>query len=259
MQTLFLADLHLGENTPHIMEYFQQFIRYCEENTDTIEAIYFLGDFFEWWIGDDFIDSDLSSTTLASIIKQLNWLSQQSIKTYFIHGNRDFLIAEQFQKVTGIQLLPDPHPICIEGKKILLSHGDIFCTDDKEYQNFRNMVHNPLWQQEVLSKSIPERVEFAMNLRNQSQANYKDRKKQSSPDQEYIEDVNQNAIEQALVKHECNILIHGHTHRPGHHHFKLSLDSNDTTIDAERYVLAAWYKGGSFLSMEDGNIEVIKL
>jgi len=252
MQQLFLADLHLGENTPEIVRYFQQFIAYCRDNIDEIETIYILGDFFEVWIGDDYVDHS-QSEAVTFIFSQLRWLSSQSIKTYFMHGNRDFLIGKQFEEATGFQLIPDPHLIQLDNQNILLSHGDIFCTDDKQYQQVRTMFRDPSWQQNFLSKNIPERYKMALEARQQSQANHQERVESQSNVGEYIEDVNQQAIEKAMLEHEANTLIHGHTHRPDTHLFMLGDEQ------AQRIVLAAWYRCGSFLKYENKQFETITL
>jgi len=252
MQHLFLADLHLGEQTPEILKHFQRFMQYCHDNVEHISAVYILGDFFEVWIGDDYVDNENCSEAVAIIFSQLRWLSEQSIKTYFMHGNRDFLIGKQFEKITGFQLLDDPYFLKLDNIRLLLSHGDILCTDDQEYQQLRSMFRDPNWQQNFLSKSIPERYQMALEARKQSQDNYKQRTRHSGQG-EYIDDVNQQAVEQIMSEHQADVLIHGHTHRPDTHTFKID------NKKLERRVLSAWYSSGSFLKYENGQFETINL
>ncbi|MFK5985228.1 MAG: UDP-2,3-diacylglucosamine diphosphatase [Pseudomonadota bacterium] len=247
MQTLFLADLHLGEKTPEIGSYFKQFIFYCLENQQQISSIYILGDFFEFWVGDDY-QSDITDqifSALSSLTKNY------AVKGYFMHGNRDFLIGKgakaSFEQQTGFSIIDDPCSIELDGEKILLCHGDSLCTDDVQYQQLRQMVRNEQWQSDILSKSINERIQFALASRQQSEQNYK------QGEGETIADVNQHAVEEIMIKNQCKTLIHGHTHRPDTHHFSLQGEP------AQRIVLAAWYKRGSFLKYENNSFSSVAL
>jgi len=245
MQTLFLSDLHLSEKTPDITAYFKEFILYCQKNKNTIDSIFILGDFFEFWVGDDF-QSEYSQDIfqeLASIGKLA------SIKCYFMHGNRDFLLGKggeagkSFEEQTGFKIIDDPYYIELDGEKILLTHGDILCTDDESYQKMRLMLRNDMWQKEMLSKSVAERVQIALAARKQSELNAQPQNKQA----EYIMDVNQDAVNKILQENNCKTMIHGHTHRPDTHLFELD------GKQAKRIVLDAWYKKGSFLKYENRN------
>jgi UDP-2,3-diacylglucosamine hydrolase len=151
-----------------------------------------------------------------------------------MRGNRDFLMGEQFEAMTGCRLLPDPWHIDLNGTKTLLSHGDELCTDDVEYVKFRKQVRQPAWQQAFLDKSVEQRLAFAQEAREQSRAH-------TGQTAMEIMDVNQSAVEQCLLQHDVTQLIHGHTHRPQIHHFTF----NDTPMT--RIVLGDWYEHGSVL------------
>ncbi|MFK5892311.1 MAG: UDP-2,3-diacylglucosamine diphosphatase [Pseudomonadota bacterium] len=248
MQTLFLSDLHLGENTPKINSFFKKFIQYSQNNCESIDSIFILGDFFEFWVGDDY-----QSEFTKEIFNELGSLKKEySIKCYFMHGNRDFLIGKgsqaSFEQQTDFSIIDDPYCIEIEGEKILLSHGDSLCTDDIDYQKMRQMVRNELWQNDILSKSIPERIQIALTSRQQSQ-----QKQQQLEGQEYIADVSQEAVNQMLKQYQCKTLIHGHTHRPDTHLFTLEGQQ------VKRIVLAAWYEQASFLKYENQNFSTVTL
>ena len=92
----------------------------------------------------------------------------KKINVWYMHGNRDFLVSKSICKDLKINLLDDPTVIEIGNVKILLLHGDTLCTDDHEYQNFRSMVRSSIWQKEMLSKSLEERLAIANNLREKS-------------------------------------------------------------------------------------------
>lgn len=232
MATLFISDLHLEPARPEIGE---QFLAFLAGPARTADALYILGDLFEAWIGDD--DPNPYYAQMRSAIREL---SDSGVPVFFMHGNRDFMIGQQFAAEAGVTLLDDPHPLELHGENLLLSHGDALCTDDVEYQQVRAMTRNPDWQAMMLSKSIEERIAFAVQAREQSLA-----RGESMTDD--IADVNQGAVEQVLRDSGADILLHGHTHRPAVHPFHV----DDRPV--HRIVLGDWYEQGSMVEWdEDG-------
>ncbi|MDH3621584.1 MAG: UDP-2,3-diacylglucosamine diphosphatase [Gammaproteobacteria bacterium] len=232
MATLFISDLHLEPGRPEIGEQFLAFLAGPARDAD---ALYILGDLFEAWIGDD--DPNPYYAQMKAALREL---SDSGVPVFFMHGNRDFMIGQQFAVDTGITLLEDPHSIELHGENVLLSHGDAMCTDDVEYQQVRAMTRNPDWQAMMLSKSIEERIAFAMQAREQSLA-------RNESIIEEITDVNQDAVEQTLRESGADILLHGHTHRPAVHPFHVD------ERPVHRIVLGDWYEQGSLVEWdEDG-------
>jgi UDP-2,3-diacylglucosamine hydrolase len=156
-----------------------------------------------------------------------------------MHGNRDFLVGQDWCIKAHCELLAESKLITLGNEKILLMHGDSLCTDDIEYMKVRGMLRNPQWQQELLSKSIPERIEFAKQVRNES----KESQKEKSYD---IMDVNQTAVDKALSEAECSTLLHGHTHRPDIHQWVFEGQ------ERSRYVLGDWGNKGWFIKWSKG-------
>jgi UDP-2,3-diacylglucosamine hydrolase len=224
MTTLFISDLHLEASHPEIGE---QFLSFLAGEARQAEALYILGDLFEAWLGDDDPNPYYQQMKTA-----LRALVDAGVPVKFMHGNRDFMIGEEFSAETGVALLDDPRTVTLYGTKVLLSHGDSLCTDDLEYQQVRAMTRNPEWQAMMRAKSIDERIAFAINARKQSLA-----RGETLTDE--IMDVNQDAVKTTIRNHEVDVLLHGHTHRPAVH----SVDAGDRT--ATRIVLGDWYEQGS--------------
>lgn len=143
MATLFISDLHLDAERPRITELFGQFIRAEARHAD---ALYILGDLFEAWVGDD----DPSETG-AFVASELHALQASGVPVYFIRGNRDFLVGEDFARRAGMRILPDPSVVMLYGEPTLIMHGDTLCTDDLAYQQFRAQTRDPKWQAQFLS------------------------------------------------------------------------------------------------------------
>ncbi|HNP37299.1 MAG TPA: UDP-2,3-diacylglucosamine diphosphatase [Woeseiaceae bacterium] len=224
MATLFISDLHLDSERPEIGS---QFLDFLGGEAREAEALYILGDLFDSWVGDDD-----PNPHFADMKRAITAFTASGVPAYFMHGNRDFMIGSEFADETGVHLLPDPTMVDLYGSKVLLAHGDALCTDDIEYQQVRAMVRNPDWQRMILGKPLAERLALAADVRAKSQL-------RNAGLPEAIMDVNQAAVEQLMSEHAVTLLLHGHTHRPAVHDFKLG------DKDAQRIVLGDWFDHGS--------------
>jgi UDP-2,3-diacylglucosamine hydrolase len=229
--TLFISDLHLCPTRPAINELFARFLR---DIAPQAEALYILGDFFEYWAGDDDLDSPLH----RRVADQLYALAKQGTRLYLMHGNRDFLIGEKFLHAANITLLPDPTLIDLYGQPTLLMHGDTLCSDDVEYQAFRSQVREPAWQQSFLATPLAARKAQIEALRKRSE-------QEKSTKASEIMDTNAGTVEETLRAFSYPRLIHGHTHRPALH-----LHTVDSKT-CERWVLTDWYDAGGYLRCDN--------
>lgn len=238
MNALFISDLHLSEERPHTTAAFFAFLA---NKAAACDQLYILGDFFDAWIGDD--DERPLSEEVAQALKNL---ANNGVRIFFQHGNRDFLLGEDYAARCDMQLLPALHIIEREGQRYLLAHGDQFCTQDVAYQQFRTLVRDAVWQQDFLAKPIAERRAIAAQLRAKS-------KEANSMKAEDIMDVTPSEIINVLIEQQCNIMIHGHTHRPARH--SLTLPNGSA---AERIVLGDWAETFWFLQLSDSGLQLIK-
>jgi UDP-2,3-diacylglucosamine hydrolase len=229
MTTLFISDLHLDAGQPEIAEQFLEFLKIEAVSAD---ALYILGDLFESWVGDD--DPNAHYAEVKTAIRTLTDLG---IPVYFMHGNRDFMIGEDFAAETGVTLLPENYVLDINGTQVLLTHGDALCTDDVEYQAVRTMTRNPEWQMMMMQKPLAERQAFAAQARAASIAHGK------TIDNE-ISDVNADAVDASFREHGVLLMLHGHTHRPAVHQLLVA------GKEAKRIVLGDWYSQGSVVRWE---------
>lgn len=223
-ETFFIADIHLDERQPKIIEAFQNFLTRRVTNS---AGLYILGDLFEFWLGDD--DNNPVYLEIQHSLKQL---TSKGIPIYFIQGNRDFLIGEQFAQNTGCQILNDETVIELNGTRVLLMHGDTLCTDDLAYQKLRKVIHSKIIQTIYLTMPLSVRRYISQKGRQQS-SHFKQHKSFE------IMDVSQHAVEETMQKHQVNYLIHGHIHRPNYYKFQLN------QCVAQRLVVDAWYQRGN--------------
>jgi len=218
--SLFISDLHLSADHPHSLAEFRRFVATLAPQA---EALYILGDLFEYWAGDD----DRHDPFHAQVIDALHELAAHGVKIYLMHGNRDLLMGDALAQAAGASLLNDPTLLNLYGIPTLLSHGDTLCTDDIEYQQFRAQVHDATFQKNFLAQPLAARKTYIQDLRRQS-TNAKQSKDSA------IMDVNAEAVATLLRKYGYPRLIHGHTHRPKRH---------EHMVDGhrcERWVLSDW-------------------
>ena len=241
MTTLFISDLHLDGSHPQITD---QFIAFIEREAKHAEALYILGDLFEAWIGDDDPDPDKQRS-----LRALRSLTSSGVKTYLIHGNRDFLIGKRFCAETGVQLLKDGTIVHVYGKRVLLMHGDSLCIDDPSYQRLRRIVRNPIVQFIMRSMSLKQRQDLAARMRAGSKAHIESMDR-TAPQ---IMDVNQGEVLATFMRFNVDCMIHGHTHRPAIH----AIQHNGQTFT--RIVLGDWYEQGSVLRWDEKGYELSAL
>jgi UDP-2,3-diacylglucosamine hydrolase len=234
-----ISDLHLSEDTPDLSQLFSESLLSW---SGKIDALYILGDLFEYWIGDD--DDSPFIQSIQNIMLQFS--SRTSL--FVMHGNRDFLLGSAFARRSGATLISDPTELVHAGQRYLLSHGDALCSDDLVYQQFRSQSRNPAWQQAMLARPLAERRAIARQARLSSQAS-----KQANG-LNAISDVTDTAVHALLDEHHWPVLIHGHTHRPAVHRLSLK----DKT--SQRWVIADWHDGhGAYLRLDQEGLSAHSL
>ena len=228
MSALFVSDLHIDESRPHVLAGLKRLI---DAEADTVDDLYILGDLVEVWVGDD------DDGPAANEVRETLAAATQRCAVHVMHGNRDFLFGERFAADTGATLMDDPATIAVDGERVLVAHGDAYCTGDTEYQRVRAMLRSPDWQAGVLATSLPDRRALAAAMRARSVAANENKA-------DNIMDVAPAAVAAALAEADAALLVHGHTHRPGIH---------DLGNGRRRIVLGDWQRCGWKLTLRQGD------
>ncbi len=245
-RALFASDMHLDDRDPGTAHaFFEALAAHGAQATH----LFLLGDLFEAWVGDD--DPSEVGRRLAQALADA---SAAGKRVYLMRGNRDFLLdaalpagsaaaARTFSARCGASMLTDPSIVSLFGVATMLSHGDAFCTDDRDYQAFRAESRSARWQSDFLAEPLARRIEAARAMRERSRT-----EKGAKSDE--LMDVNAGAVERAMREAGVALLIHGHTHRPARHAW--------TTQGAalERWVLPDWDpsrgRGGMLIATREG-------
>jgi UDP-2,3-diacylglucosamine hydrolase len=221
---LFVSDVHLHTSAPRTVEAFFSFLH---RNAIHAKQLYLLGDLFEYWAGDD----DLQTPFNRQVADELRRVADTGVAVFWIAGNRDFLVGEKFASDAKLSLLPDPFVTRIGMHDLVLTHGDALCTDDVSYMAFRTQVRSPAWQNAFLSKPLDERRSIIEGMRSGS----REAQRMKAAD---IMDANAETVTELFRSTNASVMIHGHTHRPAKH-VSGSGDSCRT-----RYVLPDWDSDG---------------
>jgi UDP-2,3-diacylglucosamine hydrolase len=234
MRTAFVGDLHLSADRPDITQAFLQFLK---QGLDNVEALYIIGDLFEVWMGDDI--AEIYTIEIANSIK----LVSQRIPVFFTQGNRDFMVGKAFCRKAGMTLLPDVYKTNLYDNSTVILHGDSLCTLDIGYQRFRRFrsLATVRWIYSHLPKQT--RLNIAAKIRQKSQTGNKQKHYE-------IMDVEPSAVQRLLAETDCDLMIHGHTHRPNIH---LLAEGK------KRVVVGDWYTQGSVLMVDKSGCELVQL
>ncbi len=239
MATYLVSDIHLSEERPEVTQAFFSFLD--SEYRHDMDELFLLGDLFEFWVGDDHV-----IPCAEQFQQKIQELSRSGIKIYMMHGNRDFLLGKQFAKKCGGKLIKDPTIINRFSQKFLLLHGDSLCIDDVKYQKGRAFYRKPWVKWLFLRLPLAKRLSVAEGFRDES-------KQESAKKQTYIMDVNQSEVIRVLRHFQCKTMIHGHTHKPKHHEYKV----NQETLD--RQVLGDWHSNGAYIGkITESGFQLVK-
>lgn len=235
MAILFASDMHFEDQRPDIL---RAFFGLLEEKRNGLRQLYLLGDIFEVWLGDD---TPLACADALAVMLQS--LADGGVEIFLMHGNRDFLLGEDYARRCGATLIHEPYLLDLAGRKAVLMHGDALCTLDTEYMAFRAMVRNPQWIREFLASPLQDRIAIGRALREKSQQSAQQK-------QDMIMDVTQAEVTAVMERLGVDLLIHGHTHRPAVH---------DVPLDGkigQRIVLGDWYQQGWYLQADATTLQL---
>lgn len=219
IEAVFISDLHLAPDEPDIVRRFDVFLQWAQQQE--VKTIYILGDFFHAWPGDDGLDE-----WCKEIAKKTRSLKSQGIMIYYMHGNRDFLLGQRFAELAGWVMLDEPTLIDCGEEKVILVHGDGYCTQDVHHQRFRRWTRRPWFKRCFLALPYFLRIRLVKAVRRRSQSN------RAKPVE--VMDVVESAFLPDMERLQAGVLIHGHTHRPGLHQY------GENRQEYRRYVLSDW-------------------
>lgn len=227
MKALFLSDAHLRQPDDKNYQFLLDFLNQQKD----LDALFLLGDIFEFWLGY----KHLVFTAYIPLLEKLRQLSESGTQLFFVEGNHDFNLGSYFTETLNCTVIPDQQLIDWDGKKIMISHGDLL-NPDRTYQRLRAFWRS--WPIKMLSQIIhPDFVwSFALWLSNKSKKNNPEKKHQDPTP--YLVPFSEMS--------NSDIVVCGHFHHP------LDIEHRDVRIIA----LGDWISQFSYAEMVDGEIKL---
>ncbi len=150
-KTYFIADVHLETDDIQKRDMFLKFVSMVQY---TGGDLFILGDLFDYWANNRKVKGDNHL-----VLDALRRLTCDGAQVTFIIGNRDLLLGARSLTPYGIAFGGECKRIMLQGKQLLLTHGHLLCTNDREFQRYRRTAW-PLYR--LLDAVLPGVIENAL-------------------------------------------------------------------------------------------------
>jgi UDP-2,3-diacylglucosamine hydrolase len=236
-RVLFTSDIHL---TPEQPEIFLAFLRFLDDVASGAEALYILGDLFDFWVGE----AQLDVPGYGEVFRRIRRLADDGTAVFFLAGNRDFVLDGPFAEARGLTLLPDVAEVALGDRRAILTHGDLLCTRDVRYLGMRRVLRSrPV---RGLLHRLPGRLvlSLAERLRKTSE-----REIAAKPAWVMAPDFRE--ARAWLERRGCDTLIFGHVHWG--ERYRLALGAGEADV----IVLGSWEHVPNYAEWDGSDLRLV--
>lgn len=139
----FASDQHFGApNKENSFLREKKFVTWLDEIKSDAEAIFLLGDLFDFW----FEYKKVVPKGYVRVLGKLAEISDAKIPIYFFVGNHDLWMKNYFQEEFNIPVYHEPQEFIINKKNFFIGHGDGLGPGDKGYKRMKKVFTFPLFQ-----------------------------------------------------------------------------------------------------------------
>src|SRR5271157_3634769 len=131
-KAVFLSDAHLKNQ---VDDGYHQIMKFLDFPKDHIDDLFILGDLFDFWFCRD---SNIYPGFKA-VIEKLIGLKKRGVRIHLFEGNHDFFLGDYFTKAHGIAVSTESANIALDGRNVLISHGDTIDRTNKKYMLLRRL------------------------------------------------------------------------------------------------------------------------
>ncbi|WP_415859555.1 UDP-2,3-diacylglucosamine diphosphatase [Aureibaculum sp. 2210JD6-5] len=161
----FASDQHLGlPNYKDSLEREKIFIKWLDTVKQDAEAIFLLGDLFDFW----FEYKKVVPKGFVRVLGKLAEIRDSGISIYFFVGNHDLWMDGYFEKELNIPVYHKPREYTFNNKTFLIGHGDGLGPGDKGYKRMKKVFTNPFskWLYRWLHPDIGMRLGVYLSTKN---------------------------------------------------------------------------------------------
>ena len=217
----FASDQHLG--APTAASSFpreKKFVAWLDEVKKDAEAIFLLGDLFDFW----FEYKTVVPMGFVRVLGKLAEIKDSGIPVYFFVGNHDLWMHDYFETELNIPVFYSPQEFLINNKKILMGHGDGLGPHDKGYKRMKKVFTFPLfkWFFRWLHPDLGVKLGQYMSIKNKMISGEEDAKFLGEENEWLVQ-----YCKRKLTQQHYDYFVFGHRHLP----LEIELQENSTYIN----------------------------
>ena len=217
----FASDQHLGAPTAAAsFPREKKFVAWLDEVKKDAEAIFLLGDLFDFW----FEYKTVVPMGFVRVLGKLAEIKDSGIPVYFFVGNHDLWMHDYFETELNIPVFYSPQEFLINNKKILMGHGDGLGPHDKGYKRMKKVFTFPLfkWFFRWLHPDLGVKLGQYMSIKNKMISGEEDAKFLGEENEWLVQ-----YCKRKLTQQHYDYFVFGHRHLP----LEIELQENSTYIN----------------------------
>jgi UDP-2,3-diacylglucosamine hydrolase len=196
----FVSDLHFGADYGKAHPDREgHFVRFLETRVPGASHLFILGDLFEFWMEYRNYVPKKHFRVLAALAR----LVEQGVEVHYLSGNHDFNLGSFFGDSLGLKVHQGPVPVELQGKRVLLLHGDGLASSDWKYRLVKKIMLHP-WSNGAFRLLHPDfGMELAKGLSKLSRDRHGNRPR-------FLEQYEK--ASRKLLAQGHDVVMHGHSH-----------------------------------------------
>ncbi|AQS94389.1 UDP-2,3-diacylglucosamine hydrolase [Polaribacter sp. BM10] len=239
----FASDQHLGAPTAEAsFPREQRFVNWLNTIKKDAEAIFLLGDLFDFW----FEYKAVVPKGFVRVLGKLAEIKDAGIPIYFFVGNHDLWMNDYFEKELNIPVFHSPQEFKINHKVFLIGHGDGLGPGDKGYKRMKKVFTFPLfkWMFRWLHPDLGVKLGQYMSVKNKMISGDEDAKFLGEDNEWLVQ-----YCKKKLTQKHYDYFVFGHRHLP----LEIKLKENSTYIN-----LGDWIQYFTFGEFENETLSLKK-
>jgi len=239
----FISDAHLGcRAIEHRRTQERRLVRFLDQSKDKAEAVYMLGDMFDFW----FEYRQVVPRGFTRFLGKVSELTDSGVEVHWFLGNHDMWTTDYLERECGVIIHREPCLVEIYGSEFYLAHGhhvDIAPDDWRTRLMFR-MFENPFIRRMATLIHPDLFVDFGLNWARHSRMRH-----QAQGEEPYKGEHDERMVcfaKQYLATHPTvNYFIFGHRH--------IELDLM-LSHECRLLIIGEWYSRYTYACFDGSNL-----
>ena len=239
----FVSDIHLGAGTPDEARATEQrFLEFLDGIEHDVEALYLVGDIFDfWWEYSRVVPKGFVRT-----LGRLASMADRGVRVVMLTGNHDMWVDDYLTRECGIELHTAPITENIASRQLFIAHGDNMNVD-RPLLKFMNWLFRSQGMRRFFSWAAHPNlwVRFGQWWSGRSRKAHRDQ--ESKENKESLAPLIDYAMQYSVQHPEIDYFIFGHMHIAA-----------DFTTTRRTLFMGDWSERGSYLVMDNNGDITLK-